>query len=503
MRYKFLSVIIIIVSIVSIWGDNILPNRRNRPVLSIWNNIRYSAYTEENDIHLRYDSIDLPLIDSELFYRQNEQWQTAEINNLYDLTFEAVINADPALDLTCRLKTGSDSLTAMMPALIESDIFPPAVSELSYINDDMVGDTLVVSPECLDITGSYSGYDEDYLYTAIKNNGSGFPTDSGGFIPDEFYIYIAALANPETALEDTVVYGMVYSGIPLLFESGLYRIVGSQLSIDSFQLIGALDASIQDSVLIMRSSLSDLTNDDYFGEWPSITNALALDFMTVKFALPSEFGIVDFTMPSLQFMDKIVIPSGENHLPVLSDIVVNSIAAANTLSLNYTDQDANFPLIAEVVVDGADTYDLVPQSYEYNDVVEYQCVFNAVDWEHLLIRFSDNGYEFVEIDYYFSGITDLIPEKNIACQVYPNPFNPNTSILFMAGRNDEINADIYNNKGQHVVQLIKGLPIMAMQEYQCNWDGRNQENNLVSSGIYYLKISGNNTAITKKITLMK
>jgi len=86
---------------------------------------------------------------------------------------------------------------------------------------------------------------------------------------------------------------------------------------------------------------------------------------------------------------------------------------------------------------------------------------------------------------------------------YPNPFNPETTIYFTAENAEDAELMIYNLKGQK----IKTIPlILSGVEGQSSiiWDGRDENNQPVSSGIYFyqLRIDGNSKAINKMI-LMK
>ncbi|MDA3813856.1 MAG: S8 family serine peptidase [Candidatus Cloacimonetes bacterium] len=84
---------------------------------------------------------------------------------------------------------------------------------------------------------------------------------------------------------------------------------------------------------------------------------------------------------------------------------------------------------------------------------------------------------------------------------YPNPFNPSTTIYFELTAKDAKRAkiEIYNLKGQ----IIKNLPvILSGVEGSANWDGTNNNNQPVSSGIYFYKLDIENSPV-KKMILMK
>ena len=89
---------------------------------------------------------------------------------------------------------------------------------------------------------------------------------------------------------------------------------------------------------------------------------------------------------------------------------------------------------------------------------------------------------------------------------YPNPFNPTTTISFSLSADNAQNAklEIYNLKGQ-VVKEFSDL----QNKISVVWNGTDNLNNPVSSGVYYCKIKLENTdsddkyTSTKKLMLLK
>ncbi|MDP8201176.1 MAG: SBBP repeat-containing protein [Candidatus Tenebribacter burtonii] len=85
---------------------------------------------------------------------------------------------------------------------------------------------------------------------------------------------------------------------------------------------------------------------------------------------------------------------------------------------------------------------------------------------------------------------------------YPNPFNPSTTISFSVTQNsDFVNLEIYNIKGKKVKQLIGDH--LSVGQHSVVWDGKDETNKPVSSGIYFYKMKTNNNEETKKMILMK
>jgi|GEM_PF-1599120 len=97
-----------------------------------------------------------------------------------------------------------------------------------------------------------------------------------------------------------------------------------------------------------------------------------------------------------------------------------------------------------------------------------------------------------------------VPETFTLQQNYPNPFNPETTIRFSipAGiGNNPIELKIYNPLGQ-LVRTLVNQPLTP-GVYKSIWDGRDGNGNLVASGIYVYRLSGNAFNTTRKMILMK
>jgi C1A family cysteine protease len=90
----------------------------------------------------------------------------------------------------------------------------------------------------------------------------------------------------------------------------------------------------------------------------------------------------------------------------------------------------------------------------------------------------------------------LVLEQNV-----PNPFNPETAIAFGLPRAAEVDLGIYNIRGQRVRQLVDGwMPAGFHTEL---WDGRDVNGQLVSSGVYFYRLSTPEEVLTRRMTLIK
>jgi hypothetical protein len=95
----------------------------------------------------------------------------------------------------------------------------------------------------------------------------------------------------------------------------------------------------------------------------------------------------------------------------------------------------------------------------------------------------------------------LLPKKITLISSYPNPFNCFTTILFHASPKLPVSLSIYNVLGQKVKTLIDNKKLSGIQKIK--WDGTDYSGSVVSSGLYFCRISDGNEHQSAKILLMK
>ncbi|MCF7794474.1 MAG: C10 family peptidase [Candidatus Cloacimonetes bacterium] len=85
---------------------------------------------------------------------------------------------------------------------------------------------------------------------------------------------------------------------------------------------------------------------------------------------------------------------------------------------------------------------------------------------------------------------------------YPNPFNPSTTISFSVTQTSSfVNLSVFNIKGQKVKTLAD--KVFPAGEHALVWNGKDQNDKPVSSGIYYYQLKAGNKTYTNKMLLMK
>jgi aminopeptidase N len=85
-------------------------------------------------------------------------------------------------------------------------------------------------------------------------------------------------------------------------------------------------------------------------------------------------------------------------------------------------------------------------------------------------------------------------------QNYPNPFNETTEIFFALDTNGRVQLDVYDINGRKVRRLIDRYMTSG---HHTKWDGKDDHNQPVASGIYIYQLKFKNQLLSKKMVLLK
>jgi hypothetical protein len=93
------------------------------------------------------------------------------------------------------------------------------------------------------------------------------------------------------------------------------------------------------------------------------------------------------------------------------------------------------------------------------------------------------------------------PQANTITSIYPNPFNPHTTIAFALAESGPVELAIFDLRGRPVRVVESGpLPIGS---HQVTWDGQDDEDRAVPTGTYFCRLSTPQGSQTKKLTLAR
>ena len=118
---------------------------------------------------------------------------------------------------------------------------------------------------------------------------------------------------------------------------------------------------------------------------------------------------------------------------------------------------------------------------------------------------------------YSSGVSSVEPlESNLTTlgnikrtallQNYPNPFNPETWIPYQLAEDAMVTLTIYNSSGLVVRTLELGNQSSASYESRdkaAYWDGRNEDGELVASGVYFYQLRAGGFTSLRRMVILK
>lgn len=86
-------------------------------------------------------------------------------------------------------------------------------------------------------------------------------------------------------------------------------------------------------------------------------------------------------------------------------------------------------------------------------------------------------------------------------QNYPNPFNATTVIPYTVNQSGQVKIVIYNNLGEKVKEVFNLQQLVG--SHNVTWDGTNEKNQAVSSGMYFYSILMNGLRENRQMVLVK
>ncbi|MDY6916294.1 MAG: T9SS type A sorting domain-containing protein, partial [Candidatus Cloacimonadota bacterium] len=152
---------------------------------------------------------------------------------------------------------------------------------------------------------------------------------------------------------------------------------------------------------------------------------------------------------------------------------------------HFAEWEFEFPAQAELILDAT----IMVNS---TGSVDYSFIFN-----------SESLSESVSVDFSFATADAVSNGNNTTPSAfklnnYPNPFNPQTKIAYSSG-NQPARLIVYNLKGQ----IVKDFGLLPAGNNYVVWNGKDNSDNFVPSGIYFSKLQIRDKVITNKMVLLK
>lgn len=425
---------------------------------------------------------------------------------------------------------GPSTLTALVPGPVderryygfrlvegaERDLLPVRLADgvavtpglLSLVATDPIGDEVFGRPH-LDLVECRVTFSSTHLHAALRNASGGFPVSQSL----TFFSYLFGLSDPAEPDPETVwalLHTVTAAGI---IEPGLYRVEGT--GTDDLVPIGAI--SVQEfpaeNTLILSCLLDDLLGDPPFAAWydpddPQVGVGAFTQRITILGG-PQEADRIEGGRVHLRALSR---DPGPNTLPQLSDLIITPPGPDAVAEVVYLDADGHCPVLAELVVTGADglqtSYPLLPQSLDYGGTVLYRSetgipTLVAGNWTGVEARFSDDAVTVVSESLTVTAVAD--DRAGVAAQLRldgaPNPFTGQTVFGFRLPADGPVRLSVHDLKGRTVTVLIDGR--RPAGHHAAAWDGHDDHGRRQPAGVYVYRLQTRHGALVKRITLVR
>jgi len=145
----------------------------------------------------------------------------------------------------------------------------------------------------------------------------------------------------------------------------------------------------------------------------------------------------------------------------------------------------------EIIIDEL-MFTFVPVLGEFYDIT------GVVDYSYSNFKIEPRDENDIIVS---TSAVDFIFFPKIDLQNYPNPFNPETTIYFTVEGTENTELIIYNLKGQKIKKLeIRNLKLGINKII---WNGTDDNNKVVSAGLYFYKLRSGEYSKSKKMLLLK
>jgi len=142
------------------------------------------------------------------------------------------------------------------------------------------------------------------------------------------------------------------------------------------------------------------------------------------------------------------------------------------------------------------------QVYLYTDKEIYQSGTYYYWLETQDINGVSSFYGSLSINYNNgNNSTPEIPLVTGIRSIYPNPFNPSTTISYELSKTAEVKIEIYNIRGQLVRSYALGQKERG--RYKLLWEGDDNNRNSCGTGMYFIRMQADKENSIRKVTLLK
>ncbi len=235
--------------------------------------------------------------------------------------------------------------------------------------------------------------------------------------------------------------------------------------------------------------VSDAENPTFVYQWNLLSGNARAVFISDNYA----YVAYDRNLVILDISDPTAPSQVSNYFIGAScnDVLIKNNYAFVVTSNALRVLDVQDPTNPREVVSQEDVFCSPPIHLDIND----SYIYVACDGGGIYtFEFSGSMVEVEESDKEITSLYAL--EKN-----YPNPFNPKTTISFSIPKSSKVEISIYNVTGQKIKTLVNAN--LQKGYHEVIWNGKDEQNNPVPSGIYFYKMESDNFSEIKNAILLK
>ena len=202
---------------------------------------------------------------------------------------------------------------------------------------------------------------------------------------------------------------------------------------------------------------------------------------------------------TVQFTEQVPVELSSFVGSVVEDrVVINWATTSQTNNAGFrvlrsTDGET-YEVVSELIAGAGTTDQLMDYMFEDTSLPTAEIVYYVL--EQIDLDGTINRSNPIEV---LLGARFILPTE-FASAVYPNPFNPKTTISYELPADTDVAIVIYDAIGQEIRQLVSQH--YTAGRYSVQWDAKDHMGRSVGSGVYIAKIvAGPNTAIQKMLLL--
>jgi hypothetical protein len=375
----------------------------------------------------------------------------------------------------------------------------------------------------------YGEFNGEIWYDAVSNEGEAQlititpqnPTLTG----IDFTFTHPSLANPyvvvdevmlDTGFDNQIDFGETVSFSLRLRNIGEQPVYNNEIRINNYFTQISMD-QVNETIVSLAPNGEIIVGPYEFSVAPDIPDSFQFSLF---YSFYSDLNVNNAEIPFIAYAPDVEIQ--EYVLNNNEGMVIEN--STNTVSIQFTNNghaDLQYPILSisstdpEVILTGnyETGYYVIPADW---GILDFSFDFNVdnsgyhdgqLDFTVQVYNLAGNYEEFIDLVIPYSPATsnqdNVVESRNITLGNYPNPFNPETTISFNLENPDNAIIEIYNSRGQIIKQFEQHDFRQDTKGYSVIWNGRDERQNSVASGIYFYKLSQGTYTHTRKMVLLK